>query len=152
MAGVNPSDPGFDAGFRAKIRAAMLMGTPVAVADRPTFQFGAVRVFASADGAGEPFDWSQPGAGDVVSETVRGPVQQLCAVETGPLSESMSSAGPLDEGEANIYLFEDEFASVEGFDTVLLGRSTYRFVARLNPLSLFGVQVEVVKVQAVDES
>lgn len=155
MAGTNVDDPGFDAEFRADIRETMLMGLPVAVADRPTFMFTQSKTWVASDSAGEPWSFAPPSPGDVQQGPVKPPVQVLCAVEDSALggrSETESTAGPIDESTVLLYMFEDEWAQVHDFTSVLLGGSTYRRVARLKPLSLYGVQLEVIKVEAVDET
>lgn len=151
MAGSNPDDPGFDAEFRASIRAAMLMGTPTLVVDRPTFVLFPVRRWDDADLAGAPWDWTQ----DPDAETPGGEKQVLCAVEPvgqGGRVGDETVVGVFDTDRVRLYLFEDEWAQVSTFGVVKLGESSYRRVKRLPPLGLFGVQVEVIECEAIDEA
>lgn len=148
MAGSNPSNPGFDAAFREKIRAAMLMGTPNVVSDRATFIIPGSVTFADVDSTGAPWDWSATPATEVAEREV----QVLCAVEPKGGGEDATGMGTFDTDEVKVYLFEDEWAQVSGFTAVRLGGSLYERVKRLPPLGLYGVQIEVVECKAVDES
>ncbi len=136
--------------FRANIRAAMRMGTANMVEDRPTFHFEDVRLFDDADSEGSPFDWETIATGDPPAD----PVQVLCAIESigqGEASEG-TNIGTFDMNRARLYLFEEEWAAVNGFTTVWLSRTEYIRVKELPILSLFEVDVHVVEIHARDES
>ena len=79
MAGVDPKGSFSGAKFRESIRAAMKMGSPTVVEEQATFHFADGRVFASADDAGDPYDWNVAPIG---GQAARAPVQVLCAIDT----------------------------------------------------------------------
>lgn len=149
MAGSNPDNPGFDAEFRAEIRAAMRMGTPTRSEDAATFVLFPERQWDDADLAGSPWDWTM----DPDQETPGSEVQVLCAVESaGGGGEEATPVGVFDTDRVVVYLFEDEWAQVSTFGIVKLGGSSYRRVKRLPPYGLFGVQIEAIMCEAIDEA
>lgn len=127
----------------------MLMGLPPTVDQRPTFHFADGRTFDPDDSAGAPYDWTTV-PGGLPDKT---PVQVVCAVETAPLTNKATgetAAGELNPGTALLYLFEDEWALVSDFTSVTMGGVAYHRVARLAPLGLFDVEIQVVEVRAAE--
>ena len=153
MAGVDPKGSFSGAKFRESIRAAMKMGSPTVVEEQATFHFADGRVFASADDAGDPYDWNVAPIG---GQAAMAPVQVLCAIDTksavGARGQPRTALGEFDEDTATLYMFEDEWALVSDFTSVWLGGSEYMRVKRLIPLGLFDVQIEQISVRARDES
>jgi hypothetical protein len=136
--------------FRTNIRAAMVMGTPNMVADRPTFHFVDTRVYAGADLEGSPFDWEATATGEAPPE----PVQVACAVESigqGEASEG-TNIGTFDMNRARLYILDEDWAAVQDFVTVWLSGSEYIRVKQLPILTLFEVDVHCVEIHARDES
>lgn len=152
MAEPDPSG-GFDPDqFHADIRAAMRMGQPNPVGERPTFHFADHRTFDNVDDGDQPFDWTVDPTGGLDAKT---PVQVLCAVEgvgTFGTQTIETAIGGFDQDRSRMYFFEDEWALVFDFTTVEIGGTTYRRVKRLPPLALFDVDIQVVEVKAFDES
>lgn len=161
MAGVAP-DAGFDEQFRADIREVMLMGTPTVVEDRPTFLFMRNRIVDGGDGVaadrfGVPYDWNIADeyideSGGPVEDPDREPVQVLVAFDPGAMSDVKTAVTVVNDDSGHLYMFEDEWAEVKDFTHVNMGGSMYRRVARMVPLGLYGVQVEVIRIEAVDET
>lgn len=161
MAGVDPSDAGFGAEFRETIREVMWMGTPNVVSDRATFMFMRDRIVDGGDGVsadryGVPYDWNivdeyVDESGAVTPDPEFPDVQVLVAFEPGAMSDEKTAVTVVNDDTGTLYMFEDEWDQVKDFTHVKMGGSTYRRVARMVPLSLFDVQLEVVRVEAVDE-
>lgn len=139
----------FDAAeFNAAIAAAMEMGMPLAVADRPTFHWSTTRTWAAADAAGEPWDW----AATPTTTTVRDPLRALCAVEVIEAGQIEETIGSFNVDRARLTFLEAEYAKVVDFDWVALGGNTYVYQRQLPPLGLFDAGVRVVLCVARDES
>jgi hypothetical protein len=150
MAGEDPTGAFNGDEFRASIRSAMLMGLPNSVEDQPTFRFEQPLVYDDVDAEGSPFDWETI----PVVEDAREPVRVLCAVETigqGEASEG-TNIGTFDMNRARLYIFDDEWALVDDFTSVVLSGSEYERIKELPILGLFDVDVHVVEIRARDEA
>lgn len=117
---------GFDAAlFRTNIRNTMVMGTPVPVAERPTFHFPPGRVVypvgTKLDSEGRPID---PRIKGVAAPTT--PIQVACAVEFAADSTNNTQlAGTFWASRATITLLDTEYAQVQGAIEVDLAARRY---------------------------
>lgn len=114
MAGVIP---GFDAvGFRTGIRLAMTMSLPNDPLRQPRFVIaGALTPSPTHDSEGVPWDIEQ----DMAAPTDTG-VRVPCAIQWTERSEDTRMFGPLQPGQVEITLLDEEYAQVEGFTYVEL--------------------------------
>lgn len=153
MVGSHPENPLFDEEFRRDILAAMQMGFPVVVEDQPIFHIPAVvQETGGTDMGGAPWDW---GDEPTVLEPARD-VTVLCAIEDikglGSREGEATPVGYFDTDKVTIYMFREEWLQVKDFTAVSLGQSRYRRMKRLPPIGLYGVQLEAIECEAVDES
>lgn len=125
--------PGFDAdGFRDAIRFAMNMGAPPDEGQQATFYFPKIATSAApVDGRGVPFAPGTP----VSRVPSKPPVRVVCGIEDAASDSDETGFGSF--GQAIIItMFDEEFATVEGFEFVAVGGVRYDYARLLLPRGL----------------
>lgn len=116
--------------IRDTLRRTMVMGLPVEDAEKPTFFFPYVAVWADHDSEQNPWDWTDA----PLADTQRPEVQPICAYEFfSPLGRQ--GAFPTEVGDFNpttlvVTMLEDEFEAVEGASYATVGPSDQRWYFR----------------------
>ena len=142
---------GFDAdAFREAVKFAMHMGLPESTDERATFRWEVERTFAVADSGGVPFDKTA----DPLTETTHDDVQIDVAVEFSTIrgTDITTSVGQFNAARAVITVLDEDYASIEGANTVLLGGNTYDIDFVRPPVGLFAVTVYQLDCTARDET
>lgn len=136
--------------FKDGIHLAMNMALPGTVADRATFQWRVEKTFAKQDNANRPYDWTST----AVTSNERADVQVSCAVEFAARTTTAGETplGKFDSTRAIITLLDEDYALIEGADTVLLGQNTYDVDFVAPPIGLFEVTIYQLYCSARDES
>lgn len=142
---------GFNASeFKDAIKFAMHMGLPESEAERATFRWDVERTFAVADAGGIPFDKNV----DPVSEVSHDDVQVDVAVEFSNVrgQDITTSVGQFTAAHAVITVLDEDYALIQGANTVLLGGNTYDINFVRPPVGLFSVTVYQMDCTARDET
>lgn len=94
--------------FRRGILLAMNMGAPGAPDQRLTFVWEELKTFATADDAGDPFDWTAAPATD----TTIAELQVAVAVTRGAVGTTETEVGQFDDTRITITVLAEEWAEV----------------------------------------
>lgn len=116
--------------IRDTLRQTMVMGLPVEDAEKPTFYFPLVAVWADHDSEQNPWDWT-----DAPMATAQRPsVQPICAFEFfSPLGRQgafSTEVGDFNPTTLVVTMLEDEFEAVEGASYATVGPSNQRWYFR----------------------
>lgn len=149
-----PTDPSFGSGFdadlfRSKIKSAMQMGSPNAVAEKVTFKWPTLKTYSGkVDPTGRPYDL----ASVAESTSQHEDVQVDCAVEFIYRNATGTPIGEFDTPRVIITLLDVDYELIEGATKVFLGGNTYEIQFVEPPMGLFSVTIYNLHAQAVDES
>lgn len=132
------------------LRSTMVLGLPVAEADRPTFYFDRDVEWAQHDSEGKPWDWTEVPSVDNTATPAS--VQPICAYEFfSPLGRQ--GAYPTEVGDFNpttlvVTVLQDGFTEVWGSSHVVIGPEDRRWYFRfwqpavaLGGLSVFQIHM-----------
>ena len=145
------TDPRFDAAkFRDAIHFVMATAAPETVSERCTFRWNTDRTFTAADPAGRPYSWDAAPA----TTTTHADVQIDCVVEFAarPAGSRDSAIGQFDTSRAVITILDDDIASIDGADEVILNGNSYDIQFTGPSQGLFDVTIYSVFCEARDES
>lgn len=136
--------------FRDAIRFAMNMGLPDATVDRATFKWTPVKTYTRPDTGGRPYNLTSTPVSTVTHPDVQIPVAWEFAARQG--LEEQTAMGEFDPTRIVMTILDEDYAQVQGADTVEMGDNVYiiNFVAP--PTGLFEVTVYTVYLTARDES
>lgn len=144
MAGPDPTGNFNAANFRTQIRATMQMGLPNTAGDAPIFRWIVKPTYASADPAGQPYNWtSHP---SVTPTPIADMTGVDCAIEWGGNSRDITEAGEINQVSVTLTLLDvDQEALVAHGgrmpDQVLLKGIVYNIDYIPAPTGLFDVDV-----------
>lgn len=148
MAG--PAPAGFNAArVREGIRRAMRMGSPNQTADKATFVFSRdVDVDGPVDPVGVPYDVAEPAVADTTPDDI---VKDVVAVELGGPGGRETSFGRLEENEAVLTIFDEDYADVATAVAVRLGGDLYHIDSK-EVVAMFDIDVYQLRLTAQDET
>jgi hypothetical protein len=152
-----PTDPSFGAGFdadafRSAIQSTMEMGMATDESQRVTFHWKIRREYATADNAGNPYDWKPPAPDPV--EPVKEPVQVPCAVEfVARNAQGLHTPfGQIDTPKVILTILDEFYTEVEGASWVTINDTKYNIDYVAPPTGLFDVTVYSLYLSAQDEA
>lgn len=153
----SPTDPNFGAdfdadAFRNAITGAMEMGLPADPSERVTFRWKTDHTYATADPAGNPYNFTAT----PVTTTAKADVQIPAAVEfISGRSAGMEGTvfGAIEDRPlAIITVLDTHYPLVQGADQVLLGGDTYNIDYVAPPIGLFTVTVYQLHCRSLSET
>lgn len=157
MAGLSDVFTAADAAeFRLDIRATMLLFIPEDEAQRPIFRFPRTTVYAIADRANRPFDYtSVPVSDDDPDPVLCGPDddQVLCVWDPNASAAlGVTPVGTFDASKKQLIFLDVDYDKVADFDRVDIGENSYLRGKTEPPFSLGPVTIWLVTVASRDES